>query len=831
MNITFLEAAVPLTKTYFLGTDNKIDKHAYPNIKHFTSHEEQCATLSDFYTAVKKHAALGHCLLKGQLDMPLINESRAGHTSSDAASDWVCLDFDKADFDTVDAALACIPAMNDVSYIVQYSASHGLPGTKGLNCHVFVQLSHPRHAPYLKAWLMFLNLQVAELSSALTLCRDKSALSWSLDVTTCQNDKLLFITKPVLKDGIKSSLPEAERVQLIAKTLPHMPLERLTASNIDLSTMRKEAHKWKNKLRIDAGMEAQRSQPKLEGSSYVIVNPGEAHITSELRTANGFVSFNVNHGDSWSYFHPEENWEYIYCFKHLEERFRTREFLPSYYAVKEAERNALNASPTETGDILLAFNDFKSSTYWRGTWNHATQHLRIAQASNANQLNDWLLQHGRRELDFVPVWDIGFDPHNPNIVNVADKTINTYQPSPMMRMDYTTKREYFRKQGLSKIPMTIATIRSALGCIEGNAEDDALLEHFLNWLAVIYQCRVQTMTAWLLSGNEGTGKGVVINNVLTPTLGDSYVVHKEGSILEDSFNGWMERRLIVSLNEVDIVGSGMRGKIRDRLWHWITDPTMPIRNMRQASYDAKNFSNFIMSTNKLEGMHISDSDRRINVANYQPKALVYTTADIATITAENQAWMNYIMTRDANVNKAKTSIKGRAREQLVEVSITGNDTIAKALLKGNITPLLMDAPDMDVLVEIHGMNTGRASHYNSILQREAELIYAQREHKYPLIVRSKLTNAELGTVFEYLAGNTPMSPTKFGLFLKHRGIDTTMLRVKDKIARGIHVTWNVTEAQMEHVSAWLHPTPRIATSTAAPKKSSAVKKADLKLAK
>ncbi len=93
MKIVFLEASVPLTKTYS-KTKAGVTKTPYPFAWEFTSHEEDVNSLAQFEAVLKKHAALGHCALKGTISRPLVKESRAGSTDTSATTEWIVLDLD-----------------------------------------------------------------------------------------------------------------------------------------------------------------------------------------------------------------------------------------------------------------------------------------------------------------------------------------------------------------------------------------------------------------------------------------------------------------------------------------------------------------------------------------------------------------------------------------------------------------------------------------------------------------------------------------------------------------------------------------------------------------
>src|SRR5450830_1516928 len=94
MNFTFLSASVPLTKSYAKDAAGIITKSSYTHAYEFTSHDEYAPTLPSLLAALNKHAALGHCMLKGIITKPLVSESRAGSTTTQDATDWLCLDID-----------------------------------------------------------------------------------------------------------------------------------------------------------------------------------------------------------------------------------------------------------------------------------------------------------------------------------------------------------------------------------------------------------------------------------------------------------------------------------------------------------------------------------------------------------------------------------------------------------------------------------------------------------------------------------------------------------------------------------------------------------------
>jgi hypothetical protein len=116
----FLAAAdgTQLTKRFRISGE-ELTKESYPQVATFNSHEADVETIDDFYVALVAHANNGYCLLKGQLDRPLVDESRAGHTHSDEPTAWLVLDNDFL-HDLEPQQLMNLLGLGDVDHIVQY---------------------------------------------------------------------------------------------------------------------------------------------------------------------------------------------------------------------------------------------------------------------------------------------------------------------------------------------------------------------------------------------------------------------------------------------------------------------------------------------------------------------------------------------------------------------------------------------------------------------------------------------------------------------------------------------------------------------------------------
>lgn len=754
MRINFLEARQALTKSFTLK-DGVIEVASYPHASEFRSHHYEAASLQGFYTHLTAQAAQGRCLLKGTLTKELNFESRAGSTDPFAPTAFLVLDVDGLLDYTVEQVMAKL-GMGDVSYIVQYSSSQGVLPKKGLSCHIFVMLQRPIVPQALKQWLVKQNLDF--FSDQITLTRSGCALHFPLDITACQNDKLIYIASPHCTPPDIDKF-QGERIQLVEKLKSYydfapdaIPSEAANRTVTD---------RLINTLREKQGLKPRKNfEMKVIDDQEYLARPDAATVTG-IREARGFTYLNVNGGDSWGYWHPTDNLEFIHNFKG-EPLYRTAEFLPSYY--RESVRKREHTRVQDRGDrSYLAFRDFASSTYYNGWYDSGTGECEIYPASNKTQLQDFLAENGIKPPKTIPDWRSVFDPTSAVQVDPQKQIWNRFKPSPYMHKPEEGKYPN------ECPPNILRLIAHVLG-------DVNLVPAFLNWTAFAFQRRRATCTAWMLQGVPGTGKGVLINVVLKPLFGATNTTARRMEELEDKFNGYLEGCLLVYIDEVHIGKSKRADMIMANLKNQITEPYITIRNMRQTAYESPNYLNWIFSSNMTTPLELDQEDRRFNVGAYQKRPLreVFpdTTELVAALEAELAQFAYYLHHYVVDEAAVRLPVKNEARQDLIDSSLNSLDVVANAILEGDLEALvdMMSEPKNPI-------QAIRADHYNALI---TELVKTRR---------TKLTRDELHTIFEFTVGNVPESPAKFARFLSHHGIRLKKVRVGAKTATGIEINW------------------------------------------
>lgn len=766
--LTFLEADRPLVKSYALDSKGLLVKESYPNASEFTSHVERVDGVHEFARTLSAHADFGHCLLKGSLGRPLAAESRAGSTEPNALTPWLCFDFDRTGrIASIDEAMALLK-FGDVSYVIQYSASYGVEPEKGLTAHVFVLLDRATSPSALKQWLIGLNLRTPWLVQELGLTKTNNALSWPLDISTCQNDKLIYIAGPKLGKGVKSEF-RGERIQVVEKALPTLGTDRLVVPSAEQNRL--ATHTELDRLRRGLGLAPRKWKYRTDKASGLeVLDRPDASTLTGIKEERGFTYFNLNGGDSWGYYHPNEAPEVIRNFKG-EACYATEELLPEYWEqIQQAKRKARHAKRSKEVQVL-AFRDFKSAVYYNGTWDGSE--LRLARATSETQLQHYLLEHGQPGLESIPIWDLVYDPSKlDERVDLPRKRVNLFSPSNFM--EPKSGLQWAASDSLSRrCPTILSLIRSAVG------RDEALGEHWLNWTACILRHRVRTLVAWILQGVEGTGKGILVNHVLLPLLGRSNVAIKRMMELEDTFNPYIEFSVLAVIDEAQISGSKKADMIMANLKHQITEPEVSIRKMYSASYSAPNHCSFLFLSNMNDPVVIGATDRRFCCGEYgQTKFPFVPGTTLEAIASELEAFAAYLHFREADLAKAGTVFESEARDLMKATSTNSIDATAQALLKGDISFFWDSLP----------------SGNGGILGAEAQALYDSYTALVHAALRAedgvqKLTRDEVRVLFAYNVGEIAKTPTKFTSLLRHHRVQLSPLRINDRIVRGVEAKW------------------------------------------
>ena len=811
MDLTFLAASdgTPLAKQFTLSPRG-ITKQPYPLVKNFNSYIEEIETIDHFFAAISDHAAVGNCLLKGKLLKELTNEPRAGQHDLEALTEWCVIDIDDLKgFEELNDVMAMLAL--DVDHIVQYSASMGVDPTKALSAHVFFLLSSPVSPKQLKDWLIHLNLSIPALRSQVRLSASHMAPVWPVDPTVAQSDKLIYIAPPLLH-GIEDRLTEP-RISLVRGAQRAFALP-------EVQDTRKAKDALVNELRVARGLSERKFHIRNAFGTELLRSPDTAQSWRVAYQARGFTYLNLNGGDSAAYWHPDDDYSVLYNFKG-EPNYSIKELIPEYFAQKTAEardqkRQATEALKAEAaakreenrntqaqrrarevaeaaedtraefeqlegpGLRYIIAEDHRTGLYYRGTYDFESGELRIHPARNRQSLIDFALQNVGFKPAYIPQWRVEYDFTTLQRIDVASKFINLFEPTR-----YMTEPSMAISEPLADLcPRILQVITHTLG------DDLEVRDHFLNWLAFIWQYRRKTMTSWVLHGTQGTGKGLLFHRILRPLFGDKLAQIRTLDMLEESYNSYMQHTLLLFVDESTTDKVKNLAKVVNKVKNWITDPSIPIRQMHLDQFDAYNFANVMFASNRNNVIQIEPHDRRFNVAPRQEQKLVVTDQFLAELHTELHAFASWLQSRKVDEDMVRTPISTAAKQDIQDSTSDAPSDVAIALKEGNLRFFIGQLPQQDLALD--AINPV-ATEFKNVVKWLVDSVRESGEADLPLL------REEVQTLFQHCVGWERQSPHKFTKAASRYGLRIAehWMPREGKTLRGFRTTWKVSSDDVE----------------------------------
>jgi hypothetical protein len=777
MQLTFLQAAIALTKGYERKPDGSYAGGSYPGVTNFTSHVEQISGPKTFADALLKHAAKGHCLLTNSLSRPIVGESRRKLSDKEELREWIVLDVDgiAGITDANDFVKKCLPEQfHNTSYILQHSPSSGIK--PGVRVHLFFLMDHLMDVRSVAAWLKATNLDTQLLSDQITLSKNAMALSYTLDWVANNNGRIIYITSPECKGF---SDPVTERIVLVEKKYEKLYFN-FSGPSLIQTRMRVQAKLVE--LRQAAGLPVSRIKDyyedhgKFEAVKDELVEP--ARITSAEADNDRFMRCNLDGGDSFAYYYHRDNPKYLHNFKGEPSVKLSKLDIEYYNRVAKPDMEKL----LEKENRPFAFVDDATDKVYVGV-RRGTEIIRQPQLrASTLRVEDYFLEFGNTSPPSpIPTWDRVFDPTSNIQWDEPSKQFNSWRPTI-----YQTNAIY-----RSQCP---EVINKVLRHVTGN--DEGAYLHFMNWLAYIYQKRTKSGTAWVLHGIPGTGKGVLYNYIIRPIFGPDYCTVKQIRELKDGFNGWMEQAMFVNVDETNSQDAGKESKeIINALKQWITDPFMSVRHMHATAVMRHSFINFIFTTNDFGMLPIQDGDRRFNVAPRQHNRISLSLGGLATIKNELQDFAGYLSGYQVDEVQAHTSFENEAKELLKLAAETSIDAFFRACREGDLRYFIEGYSS-----ERHAAQRDLASSYQEFAAAITQWTDDAKRGKPSQVSGLQLKHAHI-----ILCRDKGMKAGAFERMCAHRGFDQKRKRENNDRWIGWSITWKLDDDTKRDLKMHLQP--------------------------
>lgn len=746
MKLTFLSGSRPLTKTIVLNADGSYDQIPYPLISDCTSHVENVSTIEEFHQVLLSHAKSGHALLKGNLQRPINMESRAGLTKAETTS-WLVVDFDGMDQGSSSIAELLVEiGFGNVDHIVQYSASHGIKA--GLSAHVFILLDKPIAPETLKQYLKAKNLTVPLLKNQLELTKSGMSLHYPMDISVADLSRLIYIGLPTILNGPD---PVQNRIELVKGAKRYttlgdiVPVQDSAVTDIILA------------LRAKAGLPERKFSTKQYRAENleVLANPDKLSITGEKEDGD-FVRLNVNGSLSWGYYILKNNPEVLMNFRG-ETPVLLKEAAPEFYKnakakVKELKREAHVPKELNGHVQRWVINNKAEGKYCKVEYIPG-QGITLYPAPTFKHISDWCMTHKLPIPEIVEDWSVTFDPTSTKNIDPETRTINTYSPTI-----YRVKAE---KNGEAVPTEYRNLINWICGC------DEESTNHFINWLAYIWQTGKRPKTAFIFATTYGTGKGRFLN-VLKALFGQ-HCVAVGPEALADTFNEHLKTAQIVWLDEVT-TDSWDNDRMTPKL-RALIDGEVPLRAMRKGWENMEPYFGLCIAGNEHNIIEVKTADRRYNVVPRQQTKLefapwvhdeyeLFDDDDGFIYQPENlQKFANALMSWQVDRVKVRRPMVNEAKDAVMRVTQSLPDDIVQALLAGNVGFFLQYLPGQEVIPTMEG------AEYTRIV---GKMVHGG---KVPIFTR------DLYKLFEFLAGWNQ----KIGKFTK--AVSKYGLDLSGKVAR------------------------------------------------
>ena len=821
MRITFLEATngLPLSKHYKKGSGFK----PYPHVKAVTSHRYDVNVdtgLEDFERLIREHSSKGHCLMKGSLKRDLVNESRAGQTNRTELTNLLVLDIDGVRLPKstnsgdkltstdvtflANQIVAELPIeLRDVSYVAQASASLGLKGDK-VSMHIFMLLSVAMPAKSVKLWLQDCNFESDIFSEQMELSVNGQSLKYPLDTSVADNSKVIFISPPTFSH-VRSNPFETDedRIVRVDRGQPTLDLASLM-SDISPQRCHEKAQKHKDKLRDAAGFSKRQTKIRVatidNQTEEVLSNPDKMAIAIVDETSFPYIRCNINGGDSGAYYFNMSKPTYMYNFKD-EPLFEIEKADKDFYvSIFERYEERLE----EVGHAIkpIVLRDYSTDTFFNGVYDPNTKQFTkeypLTPVSKMN-IEDFFMNHGKVPPDFIPDGRVIFDPtSNEEAINFnkIPYYVNTYQRSDYVRNAKTPSAPLEIGHG-QRIKDTCPLIHTIIYHILGNGDEE--YERFINWLAYIYQTRKKTGVSWVLTGTQGTGKGIFYSKILRGLFGTPHVPMKFLQSMEEQFNLYMRDALFLVVDEFHMASaSSSAGKMADKLKNQITEPTITIRGMRSNQVEVESYTNYLFLTNRVDAVNIETGDRRYNIAPKQEEKLldkfpgIAKQLDSGKLEKELYDFAGLMQTYKVDAHLAKTAINNLAKEQMRNVSMSVFEEFCQALKEGKLS----------YFTDILDINTATVLHSNEIeaAQRLVKSWVATATDPFAVIPMEHLR-----TVFHVQTEQNPrLSQREFTKRMSRNGIETERKRPfgsgkETNQIRGVVTTWQSNELELKRL--------------------------------
>jgi len=204
--------------------------------------------------------------------------------------------------------------------------------------------------------------------------------------------------------------------------------------------------------------------------------------------------------------------------------------------------------------------------------------------------------------------------------------------------------------------------------------DSRKFEWLVDWLAhLVQKPHERTALVPVLIGLQGTGKGILMDGIMAPILGDFYTAVNSAAELMAKFNLKLSKKFLTFIDEATWRGNKTEDGVLKRM---IGSPTMTVEEKFGATYDMENYSRYVIASNNMDAVALEVGNRRY---------VVIETADEGAADAsyfdplgkhiENRdnlrVFLGYLLKRDISSFERYTILKDNTAGAIAKINTAG----------------------------------------------------------------------------------------------------------------------------------------------------------------
>jgi hypothetical protein len=290
----------------------------------------------------------------------------------------------------------------------------------------------------------------------------------------------------------------------------------------------------------------------------------------------------------------------------------------------------------------------------------------------------------KNPLDYIQGKELIFNPHEPlNFERDNIQYANLFIKSKFLSFNSKGKRINYIEWDKYKAITPL---------FENVFKTKERMNFFVNWLAYGFQTLSKARTAIISKGIQGTGKGVIFEQIIQYAVGENYTTILENEALKSRFNGELENKLFVLANEIK-ADFKEGNSTYERLKMYVTDKEIRFEDKNIKARTIPNFFNIWFHSNNDVPLQIQGSDRRYTVFNTKSKKLTEVSEElgyehisyfIEHIKAERDSFIYDIMSLNYDMQKATTPLNTEEKELIYEASMSKIEILSDKLKKSDI---------------------------------------------------------------------------------------------------------------------------------------------------